>query len=137
MIKYTNFFGLILLFSGVVFCESVKKEESIDTLNTADSFVIKKKKKRVSKSKMQEEICRNFGNQMACVPDVHQKIAELQKVLLDQTCKYLENSKEGVILKNNKNKLQDMLKVSQDFEQKLQEFCKDCDAYVKYLQSLT
>jgi len=102
-----------------------------------ESFVIKKKKKRVSKSKLQQELCTTFANQLSSAPAVHKKIAEIQEVVLKETYKYIENAKDGCILASDKNKIDAILKVAQEFEQKVEQFCKDCEQYTAYLSKLS
>jgi len=101
----------------------------------SESFVVKKsKKKPKSKSKMQDQLCSYFTDQMSMVPDVHKKIADLQQALFDQTYKYLENSKECVLIKSNKEKIDAMQKKAEDFREKMECFCKECDEYLAYLK---
>ncbi|EKD23337.1 MAG: hypothetical protein ACD_82C00111G0001 [uncultured bacterium] len=105
-----------------------------------ESFVIikdtKKTSVKISKSKLQEKTCTVFGDQISLVPDINQKISQIQKVLLDHTCKYLESSGECVILKNDKNKIDEILKVAKNFEEKMEDFIQDCDKYLEYLKNL-
>jgi len=129
----------ILLLFGF-FCNTSqlvqKKSQEKSQKKSQDSFVIKKKKKKASKSKLQERVCYSFANQMASVPDLHKKLADVQKVLLEQTGKYLENSKDCILVKAKKEKVDAILQKSQEFEYKLREFCVECDEYVAYLHSL-
>ena len=121
--------GLLIL-CLVSFSKDSKHSDQVDT------FIIKKKKKKISKSKLQEKVCSSFVSQMSDMPDVHKKIADLQQLLLEQTGKYLENSKESLLVKANKEKLKALLQKAEDFEAKITEFCTECDNYVNYLRGL-
>jgi len=106
------------------------------TETTTESFVIKKKKKSKSKSKAQKEACQVFAQQLSDVPTIHKKIAEIQEILLKETGKYLENAKDGFILKAKKDKLAEAIKRAEDFEHKMEAFSYACDQYLEYLNSL-
>ena len=101
-----------------------------------ESFVIKKKKKSKSKSKAQKEACQVFAQQLSDVPTIHKKIAEIQELLLKETGKYLENAKDGFLIKAKKDRLAEAIKRAEDFEQKMEAFSYACDQYLEYLNSL-
>jgi len=131
MNKHTKIFfilSILLLFSSVFFCKTDGQE----------SFVIKKKKKkRISKSKLQKNLCATFGQQLSHAPAVHKKIAEVQEVVLKETYKYIGNETDGFMVKADKSKIDGALKVAKEFEEKLDQFCKECEQYVEYLNSLS
>lgn len=104
--------------------------------NLKEEFVIKKNEKKVSKSKLQEETCTIFADQISIIPDINQKVSQVQKILLDHTCKYLENSDGCILLKSDKKKIDEILKVAKNFEEKLEDFVQDCDKYLQYLKSI-
>jgi len=128
--KHTKTFFIFytLFLSSTCFCKT----------NDQESFVIKRnKKKKISKSKLQENLCSTFANQLSSAPAVHKKIAEVQEIVLKETYKYIENAKDGFIVKSDKNKMDAALKMAKDFEDKLDQFCKDCEQYVEYLNGLS
>lgn len=128
-----NFILSGFLFFNTSFADNILPEKQ-------ENFVIKKDTKKsvikASKSKLQEDTCVVFGDQISLVPDINQKISQIQKVLLDHTCKYLENSSGCVLLKNDKNKIDEILKVAKNFEEKMEDFIQDCDKYLEYLKNL-
>jgi hypothetical protein len=125
----TKVIFLSCLFFGTGFADN-------QVLVKQDDFVIKKNTKKVSKSKLQEDTCTIFGDQISSIPDINQKVSQVQKILLEHTCKYLENSGDCVILKNDKKKMDEILKVAKNFGQKMEDFIKDCDKYLQYLSSI-
>ena len=136
-----------VLFGCLFICTSfannkvkVNQESRKENSCKENSFVIKKDAKKsgakASKSKLQEDLCTVFGDQISCVPDINQKVSKVQKILLEHTCKYLESSSDCVILKSDKQKMDEILKVAKNFEEKMEDFSQDCDRYLQYLKSL-
>jgi len=107
-------------------------------ITVSSEFVVQKseRKKRKSKSKLQEQACQVFAGQMSHGPQVHKHIADMQQVLLEQTIKYIESSKDGILAKNKKDKIDEIVCVAQKFEEKMEQFCKECEQYVNYLRGL-
>lgn len=106
-----------------------------------NNFVIKKEEKsveskKVSKSKMQEQACQAFANQISDIANLHQKASKVQKLLIDQTGFYLESCNKSVLLRIDKKKMEEVLRVSKDFEQKMENFLKDCDKYFDYISRI-
>ena len=139
----TSFILFGCLFFVVSFAGNiVKVEQDLSCKENCNdnSFVIKKDTKKsgvkASKSKLQEQACTVFGDQIACVPDINQKVSQVQKILLEHTCKYLESSSDCILLKSDKQKMDEILKVAKIFEEKMEDFVQDCDKYLEYLKGL-
>jgi len=134
-VKKNSIFLVLCFVCSVFFLVQVtfSKEKQNDL---GSEFVVKKQKtQKKSKSKLQEQGCQVFASQMSWGPQVHKHIADMQQVLLEQTVKYIENSKDGILLKNKKDKIDNMTKVAQEFESKMEQFCKECEQYVSFLNS--
>lgn len=124
-----NVILLSVLLSGQIFAVTPHKSTSCD-------FVIKKSEKKASKSKLQEDTCAIFGDQISSIADTNQKVSNIQKILLEHTCKYLESSSDCIILKSDKKKADEILRVAKNFEDKMQDFIQDCDKYLEYLKNI-
>ena len=133
-----NSFGVYLfLLFFLVFDFSYIKIFSNNNVGLND-FVIKNETKKndakkASKSKMQEQTCEVFANQISNIADLQQKAAKVQKLLINQTGFYLESCNKSVLLRNNKEKIDEILRVSKDFEKKIESFSRDCDKYFDYI----
>lgn len=136
-----------LFVTNKVFCDIAPKEKHISVSATSatsatssigekESFVVKKSEKKCSKSKMQEDLCLSFAQQLSLCADSVEDIAKIQKNLLDQTGKYLQGSGECVFSSVDKNKLEEILRVANDYKKRIEDFLNDSEKYFKYLKSL-
>ena len=138
--QHRNFHSNLLFFASFAGNTVKVDQESCKENCNDNSFVIKKDAKKAgvkaSKSKLQEQACTLFGDQISCVPDINQKVSQVQKILLEHTCKYLESSSDCILLKSDKQKMDEILKVAKIFEEKMEDFVQDCDKYLEYLKGL-
>ena len=137
MTKKGNFLILGLVCCFCLLVENTFSQGKPDNSEVSE-FVIKKtkKKKTCSKSKLQKEACQEFANQMSCIPQIHKNLADTQQMLLEQTIKYIESEKDGVLVKNKRDNLDEIVKKSRAFGEKMEQFCKECEQYVNYLRGL-
>jgi len=123
--------GLFFLVSLFILCVSGH------TIGESSSeFVVKKKKKSGSRSKLQEELCEVFSEQLSAAPNLHIKTAKIQDISIKQTRQYLESSKTSFIAKAKKGEIDEAIQKAREFENKMNAFCHECDQYLEYLDNL-
>jgi len=119
-----------LIFCSILFVPAFCEQNTVD----AETFVIKKKKKKSSAKKAKEKICENFVEQISYSPSLRQNIAKIDEKLQQETRQYLENDKSrGFIVSVNKKNAAEKLAHTTDFLQKMEDFCSECEKYLKYL----
>lgn len=102
---------------------------------TGEDFVVVKKKKepKCSRSKLQEQCCQEFAQQMKDCLQLHKELADLQELLLNQTIAYVEGDKEGIINKSDKNTLTMCLNEAKKCTERLQSLKNELENYKKHL----
>jgi len=132
--KNSVFCILFLMFFTCIVTETIVCKEAIESSSELSEFVIKKKKKKKgSKSKLQKEACQIFADQMNYGLQMNKNTADIGQILLEETIKYIQSEKDGVLIKNKRDNLSEIVKTAQKFQEKLEQFCKECEQYVVYL----
>jgi Holliday junction resolvasome RuvABC DNA-binding subunit len=102
----------------------------IGSFVVASDFVITKKKKKISKTKLQEQCCQQAHRHMELIPQINKKMADIQLVELEQVIEYVEG--ESSVFKNaSKQQLHEQHKNAQELTEALEGVL---DALQKYHQ---
>ena len=102
-----------------------------------DSFIVKKKKKKPSKSKLQQELGQILDDQLSYFTQTNKKItsclkrvSQVQEQEQNEIRNYLYNSKDGV-LKLQKDTMEGVVKIAKNFQDEMQAFCNQCNTFGK------
>jgi len=136
MVKTMKIFSMLCF----IFLCSVKSYAVVPS--DTDSFIAKKKKKKtVSKSKRQQQLGQMFDDQLSQFTKTNKqmasclkKVAKVQEQVQNEIRRYLNSSKDGVF-QLKKEQIDDVIKKTKNFTERIEVFCNQCDAFCKTCDS--
>lgn len=101
----------------------------------AEEFVIEKKKKepKCSRSKLQEQCCQEFAEQLKECSRLLKEVGEVQELLLNQTIAYIEGDGLALINSADKNGLTVCLQEAKKCSQSLANVKTELQSYKKHI----